>query len=687
MPPTISWGLLSEALLHISLHADAKKIIDSAYYRTSLQIFTYLCRNQHNDGSIHDPNIGSTLDDQYHYANLTLSAVIFYILQGDGFFYNVAVKSLSYYSSVPLEKRKGAVEFSNFALLMTYLLLRETPQNKGLTQLLRSHIEKMIHHAVVDSSHAYGNNFVAMRAVNHMLRYKILRQHDDETNAMQFMEASLQWQFEDGIFYDYPRTFHDPLGIPSLTYHAKMTLMTLLFGLISRKQHIIESALRGLDALTVVMAKDGEAFYYGRSNNALYGYASGIFAMRLAANYLGNNPRALNYSNCEQALYDFITKDRPSDGHLYIVPNKHEKKRCGFDSYMYVTVYNAFMMSMLLLSAMVQAPPTGKAPERSDALYHLKESGFIVKKGSGIETAINAKGHNYYQQYLLDPRYTCGTPLYLMYEGKDILPAIPLSSLSYADDETQKQRGGLQKILRNARRAVETTQCWEHLRRFNPLHAGFLPCIEAARKIYLPLHVGRIDVMQADDVVCIRLFGNLTSITRDGVRPLLLLLCEIACAFLHIPLHRVRQLLVRETDRMFERRIFIGNDFMHFVDRLPFIRGGKCWFTLRTYAAWRFKHEQDYAQWSGNGCSIIVPLSSEMGVEQYASLGSSKGWATCWKILGAFVKAHQPRSSLVGEHMVIVLDHTTMQKDLREYIRGARAKLSSTDHHLLNGAL
>lgn len=666
MPPAVSWGLLPDILSRVAFHTNAEDIRHSEVYKTATGIFFCLCRWQRNDGALYDHNVASTLDDQYHYANLTLSAVVLSTLQSDAALYDIAVKSLGYYLSVPLDKKISAVDFSNFALLMTCLLLRDSQDHQAFKRMLRDYIEKMHHHAVVDGKHAYGNNFITMRAVNHLLRYKILGYCDDEKQAYALIGSSLQWQFPDGVFYDYPRSFNDAAGVPSLTYHAKMTLMTLLFGIISREQHIIASGLRGLDALSGLMARDGEAFYYGRSNNALYGYASGMYAMQLAAAYLKNGPKALEYQGCARRLAGFINRQKAEDGHLHIVPNKDEGRRCGYDSYMYITVYNAFTMSMLLLSAMVKdIPLSEKAPDRGDSMYHLRESGFIVKKSACMETAINAKGHNYYQQYLLDPRYTCGTPLFVRYRGKDMLPTIPFS---YPPNDATVPAGALHKVVRILRRAVATARCWEHLQRFNPLHAGFLPCIETAGKLYLPLQADRADVTRADDKVCIMLSGNLTSIFQKGLRPVALLLCEFAAAFMNVPLHRLRRLLVRRTDLPFERQIIIGSDFLHFLDHLPVIRGGDYFFTLRTYAAWGFKHEQDRAQWSGNGSGIIMPLQQQSMIQKYAAMGSSKGWADCWKITGEHHQAGRSGTGVTFEHSIIFFDgHTAPEHALERF--------------------
>jgi len=99
--------------------------------------------------------------------------------------------------------------------------------------MLGDYIKKMAHHAAVDNVGTYGNNFVTLRALNHLLRFMLFEEDKDRELAYTFLNHSLKWQFEDGIFYDFPRSFNDEKGIPSLAYHSKITFITLLFGVIS----------------------------------------------------------------------------------------------------------------------------------------------------------------------------------------------------------------------------------------------------------------------------------------------------------------------------------------------------------------------------------------------------------------------------------------------------------------------
>ena len=349
MKKDITWGLLPEVLSGVSMNSDSEKISSSPYYEAAISIFQYLSGQQKQSGAIFDANVSSTLDAQCHHVDFGLSAIILAILNDDETYYDKAYKSLKYYIDVPMERKKGGIDFSNLPILLAYMLLKGNDKKNIISNMLEEYVQKMVHHATIDEINTYGNNFITLRALNHLLRFKIGGYEEDNKLAQYFIDCTLKWQFDDGIFYDYPRDFNYHKGIPSLAYHSWITLLVLLFAIISKEKHILDKALYALEAMAKLVASDGEAFYYGRTNNALYGYACGISAFSIASNYFKNNSLAQRFKECEKSLFIFCTRHIAEDGHIHIVPNRFEDERCGFDSYMYVTVYNAFTMPLFLL--------------------------------------------------------------------------------------------------------------------------------------------------------------------------------------------------------------------------------------------------------------------------------------------------------------------------------------------------
>ena len=68
--------------------------------------------------------MSSTLDAQCHHVDFGLSAIILAILNDDGTYYDKAYKSLKYYIDVPMERKKGGIDFSNLPILLAYMLLK-----------------------------------------------------------------------------------------------------------------------------------------------------------------------------------------------------------------------------------------------------------------------------------------------------------------------------------------------------------------------------------------------------------------------------------------------------------------------------------------------------------------------------------------------------------------------------------
>ena len=124
MKKDITWGLLPEVLSGVSMNSDSEKISSSPYYEAAISIFQYLSGQKKQSGAIFDANVSSTLDAQCHHVDFGLSAIILAILNDDETYYDKAYKSLKYYIDVPMERKKGGIDFSNLPILLAYMLLK-----------------------------------------------------------------------------------------------------------------------------------------------------------------------------------------------------------------------------------------------------------------------------------------------------------------------------------------------------------------------------------------------------------------------------------------------------------------------------------------------------------------------------------------------------------------------------------
>ena len=661
MNKDITWGLFSQILPSISVNAKAEDMTSSPYYKLAADIFAYLSKHQRENGAIYDTNASSALNAQYHHANFGLSSVILYILNNNEIYYDRAFKAFKFYIDMPLEHKKGGIDFSNFPILLAYILLKNNDSKNILFTMLGDYIKKMAHHAAVDNVGTYGNNFVTLRALNHLLRFMLFEEDKDRELAYTFLNHSLKWQFEDGIFYDFPRSFNDEKGIPSLAYHSKITFITLLFGVISGDKGITDRALLGLDALVKLTADDGEAFYYGRTNNALYGYACGIPALRAAANYLKDGEKAEGFKACERALFQFSARHCAKDGHLYIVPNKFEEERCGFDNYMYVTVYNAFTMAMLLLSSLIKDTVKPDMPTEPRVDY-FKDSGFFIKKGERISAAFNLKGHNYYEQYLLDPRFTCITPLFIKHGGSDILPTIPFSAPHYIQGRDEPP---VKKIKRKISEAFLEIKKWSHLEHYNPLHAGFIPFLTKKNNLYLPLNIIKSDVLTNDNMLIIKCKVRFISVKSRGFRPFVLFIADAMRRYINVSDTYLKSKLLKETEMYLDRTIIIDDDFIHFHDRISGEIDGKVFFTLRTYLDGSTEIKDNRFQFEKDGSGFVLLLEEDEVIGQQKTLCSSKGKVCYLEITSKNSYLNKKKKNVIMKHTLIPFDK---KHSVEEYI-------------------
>ncbi|MEK6792108.1 MAG: hypothetical protein AABY45_10470 [Deltaproteobacteria bacterium] len=657
MTDHVSFGIWPRIMRGVSFNTDSGDILSTPYYKSASTIFSFLASQQRPDGAIIDRNISDVpkpLDAQYHHANMTLAGAMLHILNPEKHEYiDRALGAMRYYLSVPIEKRKAGVDFSNFPLLIAYALTSCHESGSGeLSDALAGYVKDMRHHADLNPSGTYGNNFVALRSLNHLIRFKITEDALDAEQAAFFMEHTLKWQMDDGVFYDFPRALCDPRGIPSLAYHSKITLITLLYGIISGEQRILDRALAGLECLVNLTANDGEAFYYGRTNNALYGYACAVLALRAAANLLGDAPSARRFKRFERSLYRFATSLSAKDGHLYIAPNPFEGDRCGFDNYMYVTVYNAFMMTMLLLSAVIKDAPLPEE-QRAGEMHYMKNSGFLIRKRASLSTAFNLKGHNHYEQYSLDPRFTALTPLFLKFNGNDILPSIPFT---YPKPQA--------KTLRSL---VGEMKGWSRLEDYNPLHAGFIPAMKDSSQYYMPLDVTETSVSEMESgTLIIKTTGRFTAVKRNGLMPMKLLLSNAIKSRFGLFGEMTPESLVTSTGLPFSRTIIVTDSFIHFNDTFELKRGAAPFYTVRAWAGAKLSSMPGVLTFRDGESGFMLLVAKGETAGEVKKLGSSKGKALYLEFVNdRWRKAARKSGSVSMTHTLIPFDDHYAPAELR----------------------
>ena len=190
-------------------------------------------------------------------------------------------KSLEKFFSL---KVVGHIEFNKYALILLYSDFQSELKKSNfiipVTKFLRDGIFS------VDETTDTGNNWLTLRMVVHLRLCYFPRQYSDFREFKKYLGISLQFFHEDGLFFDYPplqklNKNRGQLAFP-LTYSFKILSLlmeayevlienSLVTALASSLEKTIESAL---PAHIAHILPSGEALYYGRSDNTLFGYAN-----------------------------------------------------------------------------------------------------------------------------------------------------------------------------------------------------------------------------------------------------------------------------------------------------------------------------------------------------------------------------------------------------------------------------
>jgi hypothetical protein len=231
------------------------------------------------------------------------------------------------------------------------------------------------------------------------------------------------------------------------------------------------------------------------------------------------------------------------------------------------------------------------------------------------------------------------------------LPPPPFTYPQYQLDDKKSLR---EKARRKMKQLFQEIKCWGFLKMFNPLHAGFIPYIEKGSAWYIPLQMHTAEVSQAEGVTVVKTSGTLASVSRQGVLPLLLFACNTFGIFNSLPIKKKRQMMVRNSNMFFDRRIVIDDTFLYFQDRLWGDKIGDVFFNFRAYNDYHFTQENKQLKFSKESCGFIILLDEGETVVKCATLGSSKGLADYWRV----TVGRKP--SLVNSKQTITLRHTIL---------------------------
>jgi len=411
------------------------KFIEDKYDYVSSRIVEYLIDHQQESGTIYDEvNEMVTPDEQYAVTFFALASFILGRKKENQTFLSSAKKALNYYLNLPARKR-GCDEFNNLALLIAYQQICSF--DFGISDELKSKLENYIPNMTYKAYPGSGtsNNWFAIRAACHLLKGKLFNLQSEITTAEDLVTNHiLKWQLDDGFFYDYPDKPHAEEYASPLTYHAKTCAMLSLCYELNPRPDVLEAIVNGLFALEEFIAPDGEAFYYGRSNNAIFGYASAIFAYEKAAGFITQTEerKGQQFRHYAEQLHGFFQRWQRADGHICVVTNFEEEAKVGWDVYTHNVVYNAYTAALLALLSEKQNEK--KADQRVESIYkkasiyHAPNAGLLRIQNDDFFFTLSTRGQSIIKGSILfaDLRYHGMNLLTLKYKGETIVPPPPL---------------------------------------------------------------------------------------------------------------------------------------------------------------------------------------------------------------------------------------------------------------------
>lgn len=395
------------------------------YTDLGMDVLKSLTKNQLENGTLYDKvDHSNTPDDHYAHTFFALAAYLSYRCQNA-----YEEKALEYFSNIP-NKKRGHHEFNLLACLLIREILTQgrlaSPPQSSCFDLLTDYIKKAPFEAGENTAH--GNNWVAIQALDLLLRYHQFKVPDDLQRANHLIDHYvLRWQLPDGIFYDTPRSPNAKYIKTPLTYHAKFCMVLSLYAQISNRCDVYRAVLRGLDALSKLVSPNGEGFYFGRTNNAIFGYVSALYAYETMIRYLLSSKerdkitadRVIIYRQTADALFSYLKDMQEPEGSLRLTPGSIGLRKAGWDAYMHHTVYNAYASAILLMTPYTQVLKKDYPSDKRTFVYFLENSGFLAVKHERNFLVMNTRGQG------VDPRYIGMIPLIWYVEGVDLLPSPP----------------------------------------------------------------------------------------------------------------------------------------------------------------------------------------------------------------------------------------------------------------------
>jgi hypothetical protein len=358
-----------------------------------------------------------------HYAATCASTAAFraFHLTGAERFYDVGERLLSYYLSLPEEERSHE-EFNSFALLE---MMEDARAGRYDLPVSRQTLSTYVEYSASLRTRE-GNNWLLLQALCREKYSDLFGDEGEHERAMRLLQFSERWRLNDGIIADEPRYPLSPDQTP-LTYHAKMSMILGRFARRSTDARIADEAERHLHALARLCMPNGEALYYGRSENTIFGYANALDAFAHPRTDDGDVP-GWRAETKERLVEYLLTRFDPERGNCQ--PRDFSPDETRPDSYIYDVVYGSYA-AMLLLGLPEMSPESRnehRSTETGLQYAHLPDSGFVTVTNGRTALGLTVSGQIRLRESGPDLRYAGMVPHSYVHETESVHPGVPLAA-------------------------------------------------------------------------------------------------------------------------------------------------------------------------------------------------------------------------------------------------------------------
>jgi len=214
-----------------------------------------------------------------------------------------------------------------------------------------------------DSYKHFVTNWQAMRAYNHLLRYKLFRKGADKLLYIYFMTFVRIAQKKDGCIDDIKNASR------ALQYHVYTLALLHRIYLLSKKAYIRMMIIRGLEYLLPFIDPEGEFNYRGRGQRQIFGYAALLYVLEASKRL--NPARANVYQYYLDLVWKYLYGFQCKQGYFPLVLSRtNDLKQAGWYVYHHLTVYNAITAVWLYLAGDISSELQANKPAKNTITYY-----------------------------------------------------------------------------------------------------------------------------------------------------------------------------------------------------------------------------------------------------------------------------------------------------------------------------